>query len=156
MRLVLPPTHEAIEKVFMAPTSSSFMLGWQALLAGHQNTINIAKKALIRCPHCQENHIRLPEGVQGTLVGKASIKEGKELRKLDIQTPWTKEEAERFGHDAVKAWNQENDSPPLDKPPQATSQQQKALEEMCDLIPFSGADFEPQAWENIALTFIPS
>ena len=127
------------------------MSGWKALLAGPHDNITIAKGALVRCPHCQENNIRLPDGVQGTLVGRACIKEGHALRKFEIQPPRALQSAQEMGKAAVSAWHQENDTPPLDSPPAPTALQKQALIGLCDSIPDIDTPSQTNLWENIAV-----
>ena len=72
----------------------------------------IPSRVLARCPMCQEKGIRLPLGAQGTMVGKAAIKEGHQLRSLLAQDPWTCEAAGEVGPEARKEWIEGQNSPP--------------------------------------------
>ena len=72
----------------------------------------IPSRVRAMCPMCQEKGIRLPLGVQGTMAGEASIKEGHQLRSLLVQDPWTCEAAGEEGPEARKEWLEEQNSPP--------------------------------------------
>ena len=151
MRLAAPPSTEARKKLFLSPATVSFMLGWATLLSGSQDLAMIETKSLERCPHCQLNNIRLPEGMQGSLVGKACIKESHELRKFEIQEPWTEQEASLHGPEGLKAWHQEHESPPLDKQPHIGNGNYQLLKEMIDIIPMPDSPFDQHLWDRIAL-----
>ena len=150
MRLARPPSDEARSELFLPPTTVSFMLGWATLLAGSRDQVTVETKSLGRCPHCQENCIRLPAGVQGSLVGKACIKESHELRSFEIQDPWTLDEATNFGPDGVLAWHQEEQSPPLDTPPKLNEVQTDLLDKLIASIPLPETPFDQHTWGRIS------
>ena len=82
MRLARPPCSEAETMMVSRPTSVSFFKGWGNLLDEEGSATTVSPKALTRCPLCQEKCIRLPIGAQGTMVGRASIKESHQSRSL--------------------------------------------------------------------------
>ena len=150
MRHAMPPSEEARRQLFLNPTTASFMLGWKTLLAGSQDIALIETKSLERCPHCQWNHIRLPEGIQGSLVGKACIKESQELANYEIQEPWTKETASSYGPEGLKAWELENATPPLGQMPPLKPEQITLLTDLVEMIPTPETPFDQHTWDRIA------
>ena len=150
MRLARPPSEDARNLLFISPTTVSFMLGWATLLAGARDLVTVETKSLGRCPHCQTNMIRLPDGIQGSLVGKECIKESHMLRELEIQEPWTFDQACQFGPDGALAWQQEKDSPPLDEAPQLKTRDQALLEQLADAIPTPETPFNQHTWDRVS------
>ena len=113
MRLTFPPSYLIGMAVSGSPRTLSQPTGWRNLMQFESSKcVGIDVKALGKCPNCQANSIRLPLGVEGTLVGKSMIADEAHLRSFSIEKPWTRAAAEEVGPDAVRAWGMEEISPP--------------------------------------------
>ena len=81
---------------------------------------------------------------------RACIREGSDLRKLEIQTPWTQEEASMFGKEGLSAWELEQDAPALDKDPQLSHEEKDLLRDIIDKVRPSDTPLDAHTWELIA------
>ena len=151
MRLALPPSYLIGTKLADSPRTLSQPRGWESFLQFEsQNSVGVDVKVLGRCPTCQVASIRLPVGVEGTLVGRSMIPDEAQLRSFHIEKPWAKRAAEEVGQLAVLAWELENDTPPLDEPPKLSLSAQAALNDLLEVIPGPQAPFSMKVWQQIA------
>ena len=70
-----------------SPKTATNPTGWGNLLNFCTTRVTIDQRNLSRCPHCQAPHIRLPLGVEGTLVGRAMLMSDAQLRQFSIAKP---------------------------------------------------------------------
>ena len=151
MRLVLPPSYLIGVKLSDSPRTLSQPRGWRNFLQFEShNSVWVGAKVLGRCPTCQATSIRLPLGVEGALVGRSMIPDEAQLRCFRIEKPWAKRAAEEVGQDAVMAWEQERDTPPLDEPPKLSQPAQVALGELFEVIPGPKEPCSMKKWQEIA------
>ena len=146
MRLAVPLDQSITNDLFDNPTSVSYLKGWGNLLSEEGNQTTIPTKDLPRCPMCQEKGIRLPLGVQGTMVGKAAIKESNQLRSLHIQDPWTLEAAKEVGPLAPGEWLEEQNSPPLDCFPKVSKETLELIQTLVEKAPSPPKEFDGHEW----------
>ena len=150
MRMALPPSTEATRAMLSLPVSTSSFKGWESLLSGEGERATISVKALTRCPICQETSIRIPPGAQGTMVGKASTKEGYQIREFPIQDPWARECARDIGPDAEKEWVLEQLSPLLGNPPSISHEAREQLIKLVQSVPLKDTPFTEGLWDIVA------
>ena len=128
------------------------MLGREQLFEGESDLVPVHTGSLGRCPHCQESGIRLPDGLQGPLVGRACLLQGPpaELRKLELQTPWTCEEESSLGLEALEAWCLEKNTPALDRDLHLSPEETTLLRTVVDKVPPTDTPFDAHTWDLIA------
>ena len=110
----------------------------------------VTTKALIRCPICQGQSVRSPLGVQGTMVGKASIQEFHQFRSLHVQEPWAEESALQAGPLAKGEWLEEQNTPPLDNGPNLPAKSLFPIKELVTAVPVQPAEFTESEWGMIS------
>ena len=151
MRLAINPSKEAQQNLPNRPTSVSYLKGWGNLLVDEGAPTTVCHKALTRCPICQEQNSRLPLGSQGAMVGKASIKEGYQMRSFTIQEPWTVESAALIGEEAKDEWIMEHSTPQLDLWPNKVTENGKAqIRALVSSVPHPPCEFTEHEWDRLA------
>ena len=109
-------------------------------------------------PYLPRKGIRLPLGVQGTMVGKAAIGEINQLRSLKIQEPWTGAAAEEMETESMEEWLAEQCSPPLDCMPQVSEKSIQLVRALVSTSPITtngvrgtrvGSHLKSRGWSNL-------
>ena len=149
MRLLAPESTSDINDLVASPQSVANPVGWKALLELGPRDVTIATRCLSRCPHCQAPGVRLPLGIEGAIVGKSTLLTDVELMSFSVERPWTREEAELTGNDALRAWEFENATPALDEPGNLASEQMQFLECYVGSIPSEDTEYSREAWGDI-------
>ena len=117
MRLAVPVRPIDTKGVLERPNSDSRPVGWKYLAQLGNTEVAISSKMLQKCPHCQAPAVRLPPGVEGTVVGKSMVMSEVELRSFQVKRPMNQDTAADYGPEAREAWAGEAKTPPLDLPP---------------------------------------
>ena len=111
MRLAVPVNPDDSAGVRDHPNSVSRPFGWQYLSQLGNTEVAINTKMLQRCPHFQTPSVRLPPGVEGTVVGKSLLMTDVQLRSFEIRKPWRDLTATDHGPEAREAWLNEAATP---------------------------------------------
>ena len=88
-----------------------------------------------RCTRCQPHNVRLPLGVEGALVGRATILNDQQLRTYNDKKPWALATAEEHSADAEASWIYEHSSPTMDSPPGLSPEANQAFWELFLSLP---------------------
>ena len=150
LRLMLPLSKEFEQFLLTRPSSIARPLGWRHIFEFDSPGSSIDLKSLARCPHCQLPNVRLPEGVYGAIVGRSVLLSDVQLREFKAETPWTREAAAQHGPAALECWEDEENTPPLDEPPECDSATLLCLEELLGSIPEEDTPFCLDTWAKIA------
>lgn len=94
-------------------------------------------------------NVRLPGGVFGTVVGRSVLFLDVQLRPFSVDKPWTRSAAENHSLEALTCWEDENNTPSLDKPPHCNVETQKCVDTLLGLIPPEDTPFQFELWAEI-------
>ena len=88
MRLETPGKRSFLDDLIRSPQSAAQPVGWKSLMELGPMETTIATKCLGRCPHCQQTGVRLPLGVEGSIIGSSAMLSDFQLREFSIEKPW--------------------------------------------------------------------
>ena len=88
VRLAVPSGPKCIRDLASSPQSVAQPAGWESLSALGPHETTISTKCLIRFPHCQTTGVRLPLGIEGSMVGRSALMTVYQLREFSVEKPW--------------------------------------------------------------------
>ena len=80
MRLAIAPDRTALDTLARCRQAIAQPVGWKALLDFGPFEVPISTKSLGKCPHCQQNNVRLPLGIEGAIIGRDALYTDVQLR----------------------------------------------------------------------------
>ena len=149
MRLSIPGNQNIVAEIVRSPQSVAQPVGWKALLERGPHEVTIATKCLSRCPHCQIPGVRLPLGIEGSIVWKSVLLTGPELRGFSSERPRTEETAKATGPEAHQAWKLEQTTPPLGSPENISSHRKSLLLDYVNSAPVEEESYDECRWTAI-------
>ena len=150
MRLAAPVGKTIIEDLVTSPQSVAQPVGWKSLLEMSPYETTIASKCLGKCPRCQKSGIRLPLGIEGTIVGRSALMNGRQLREFAIEKHWSESQANMTGAEDHRAWVDEQATPPLDTPPGLNNEQQNMMGAYIGRVPNEESKYDAGTWKSVA------
>ena len=150
MRATSPPNAGDAEALRSSPKTVTSPSGWESLLSFHSPSVSIDSRNLSRCPRCQSPNVRLPLGVEGTLVGRAMITTGRKLRNFNVLKPRTRSAALEHSAASLASWDYEHSTPPLGQSPTLPNGASEKLDQLFLTIPPEDTVFSYPLWGKIA------
>ena len=141
MLLEFPPDKEASDTLSRCPKSAAHPAGWESLFGLGPCEVAISKKSIWKCPHFQQDSVRLPLGIEGAIIRRADLYSDVQLREFGQDEGWGEKAVSAHGPLSLDFWRIENSTHPLDFHPNLSTSQQSHLGNLFVEMPKEDSEF---------------